>query len=236
MHGLDVMMEEIEQRQQFFDQFCAAWWTEYRLKGGQIYCANGCSGCCSLVVNCSLPEALRVAGALGRQHYTRLAEWAGTVLPLADQANNLKNWLSGYRQAGIRCPFLDESGSCSVYRVRPLSCRSLLATREPVWCTTDFSALSADQKQAFMAELDRSSVAFPTHYAATPQELGQELEEATLRQMESVYGFSMLGCLPWLVWAELQHGISSWLQEGRESVEKRLQDQGLLQTFLAVLT
>ncbi len=235
MHGLDWMMDELEQRQQFFDQFCAAWGTEYRFKGGQIHCANGCSGCCSLVVNCSLPEALRIIGALDTQHHARLAGWAATVLPLAEQASSLKSWLSGYRQAGMRCPFLDEGESCSVYRVRPLSCRSLLATREPVWCTTDFSVLSTDQKQTFMDALDRSAVAFPTHYAATPQELGQELEEATLRQMEAIYGFSMVGCLPWLVWAEVQYGISGWLKEGRESVAARLQEQGLSQQFLAVL-
>jgi hypothetical protein len=86
-----------------------------------------------------------------------------------------------------------------------------------------------------MASLDRSAVAFPTHYAATPQDIGRELEEATLRQMETVYTFSLIGSLPWLVWLELEHSLSSRLSEGSEAVQSYLASKKLTNPFLIVV-
>lgn len=211
---LSDLFEELQQRQLFLDQFCSAWSSEYRQRGGTVYCGKGCSGCCTLVVNCTLFEALPIAAACSASQQQQLQELAPRLKSTADSCGSLKEWLSAYRSQLGPCPFLAPDGSCSVYHVRPLSCRSLLATCSPDWCTTDFSSLSSEEKQSFMAGLDRSAVAFPTHYAATTQETGRELEEATLRQMESIYGFSLVGCLPWLVWLEQEHRISKLLAAG----------------------
>lgn len=228
------MLEELHQRQLILDQFCSAWSSEYRQRGGTVYCGTGCSGCCNLAVNCTLLEALPITAACSQQQQERLQELAPRLKVTADRCESLKEWLAAYRSLLGPCLFLSPEGTCSVYGVRPLSCRSLLSTCSPDWCTTDFSSLSSEEKQAFMAGLDRSAVAFPTHYAATTQEIGRELEEATLRQMESIYGFSLVGCLPWLVWLEQKHRISELLAAGEETVRRYLEQNDLTNRFLMV--
>jgi Fe-S-cluster containining protein len=233
---MTTLVNDIQQRQNCFDLLCAAWSSEYHQLGGKLYCGKGCSGCCSLVVNCTLPEAKLVAAALSPHQTEQLQRKVTLLKNTANKATNLKEWLSSYRQQVGPCPFLDQSGACGIYPIRPLSCRSLLATKEPHWCSTDFATLSSQEKQSFMESLDRSAVAFPTHYAATPQEIGRELEEAALRQMETVYGFALVGSLPWLVWLELEHAISKRLSDGRQAVQDYLEHQGLLNQFLVVIT
>lgn len=226
------VLEELHKRQVLLDQFCCAWSSEYRQRGGTVYCSKGCSGCCTLVVNCTLLEALPIAAVCLPQQEERLQELAPRLKTTADSCGSLKEWLAAYRSQLGPCPFLSSDGCCSVYEVRPLSCRSLLATCSPNWCTTDFGNLNSEEKQTFMECLDRSAVAFPTHYAATTQEIGRELEEATLRQMESAYGFSLVGCLPWLVWLEQEHRISTLLAAGEEAVSRYLTQHDLNNRFL----
>lgn len=233
---MNRLIPEVQQRQDCLDQLCASWTTEYRQRGGAIHCGKGCSGCCSLVVNCTFPEAVLIASALSSSQAEQVQSRAVVLQSIATQASSLKEWLSCYRQQAGSCPFLDQAGACGIYPVRPLSCRSLLATQAPHWCSTDFSALSSPEKQQFMESLDQSAVTFPTHYASTPQEIGRELEEATLRQMETVYDFAILGSLPWLVWLELEYGLSSRLPGGRQEVHNYLESQGLLNHFLVVIT
>lgn len=229
------LTDDVLQRQLFFGQLCTAWTTEYRQRGGAIHCGKGCSGCCSLVVNCSFPEAVLVANALNQQQLEQLQAQIPRIKKAAASSASLKEWLRGYRSEAGPCPFLDQSGACGVYQARPFSCRSLLATKEPGWCVADFASLGSQEKQAFMESLDRSAVAFPTHYAATPQEIGQELEEATLKQMETVYGFSIIGSLAWLVWLEIEHQLGSRLADGRDAVQDFLATEQLNNPFLIVL-
>jgi Fe-S-cluster containining protein len=177
-----------------------------------------------------------VAAALDQQQRTQLNAKISRIKQAADSSANLKEWLHAYRFKAGPCPFLDQTGACGVYRSRPLSCRSLLATKEPEWCVTDFASLDSNEKQAFMESLDRSAVAFPTHYGATPQEIGQELEEATLKQMETVYGFSIIGSFPWLVWLELEHQLSSRLAGGPDALQEYLRAKGVTNPFLIVLS
>ncbi len=228
-------LQEVRQRQLLLDQLCSAWSSEQRQRGAALYCAKGCSGCCSLAVNCTFPEAVLVASTLDSRQQERLRQRAPLLYRTASAAHDLKGWLTGYRSQAGPCPFLEEDGACGIYAVRPLSCRALLATKAPRWCTTDFSSLTPEEKQAFMASLDRSVAAFPTHYAATTQEIGRELEEATLRQMEGQYGFALVGLLPWLVWLECEQGLSSRLAEGAELLQEYLTDKGLDNPFLLAL-
>lgn len=235
MHA-NELTAAVQQKQLFLDQLNAAWTAEYRQRGGTIHCAKGCKGCCSLVVNCTAPEALAIAAVLTPLQRTRLYQQIPLLLTAATRASSLKEWLGAYRDQAGPCPFLDPDGSCGIYQVRPLSCRSLLSTKLPDWCTTDFSTLSAVDKQAFMEELDRSVVAFPTHYAATPQEIGQELESACLREMEATYGYSLLGNLPWLVWLTLEHRLAELLDFGASALQQRLSAAGLLNPYLLLIS
>lgn len=231
----DTRLEEVRQKQLFFDQFCDAWRSEYRLRGGTIHCDRGCSGCCSLVVNCTGPEAALVANRLTPAQMSRLQSQIPLIQACANRAVSLKEWLSSYRRQAGPCPFLEQDGSCGVYQIRPLSCRALLATQGPHWCTTDFATLTAAEKQLFIENLDRSAVAFPTHYAATMQEMGQELELAILSEMERHYGYSLLGNLPWLVWLIREHGAETLLATGAVPVQRLLTAQGGFSPYLTVI-
>ena len=230
------LTDDYRHKQQILEQLCNAWSSEYRQRGGTIYCRKGCAGCCSLAVNCSFPEAALIASQLRPDQAQRLTGQIPQIQQAARGADSLKVWLRSYRQTAGPCPFLEPDGSCGIYAARPLSCRSLLATAEPLWCTTDFSSLSSQEKQRFIESLDRSAVAFPTHYAATPQELGRELEEAALREMETVYGFSIVGLLPWLVWLEQTHHLSERMADGAEAVQAYLESQGLLNPYLVLIS
>ena len=91
-------------------------------RGVQVVCRAGCSLCCSLRVDVLAHEILLVAHYL-RANFSppmlsdlkaRLHAHAARVLPLTPFAHATQN---------IACPLLADDGRCSVYAVRPLSCR-----------------------------------------------------------------------------------------------------------------
>jgi Fe-S-cluster containining protein len=232
---MEQIVYGIKDKMDCFDQICTAWIGEYLQRGGTVYCGKGCGGCCSLVVNCTLPEALHVAAALNIQQIKRLSEKIQKIQLLAVDASNLKDWLLSYRQNSDGCPFLEKRDICGIYNIRPFSCRSLISTMKPDWCVTDFSSFSMEEKRNFIDLLDQSAVAFPTHYAATPQEIGEELEKVCLKQMETAYGFSISGSLPWLVWLELEYSLSAILLKGEEYLKEYLNSRNLLNQYLILI-
>ncbi len=232
---MEQIIHGVKEKMDCFDQICTAWIAEYHQRGGKVHCGKGCSGCCSLVVNCTLPEAVQIAAGLTVEQVKRLSEKIKIIQLLAAEANDMKEWLSSYRKHSGGCPFLKNRVICGIYNVRPFSCRSLLSTMNPDWCSTDFGTLSTEEKRNFMTSLDQSTVAFPTHYAATPQEIGQEMERVCLKQMEKAYGFSVSGTLPWLVWLELEHSISGILLKGEECLKEYLNSRNLLNQYLILI-
>ncbi len=231
-HPATTLLRETAERQQAFDQLLALWHQEYRAMGGTIFCGKGCQSCCMLAVNSTLSEAMLLLTHLDTTQRALVAERALKARELAMACHSLKEWLKCYREEMGGCPFLDEAGSCSVYSVRPLSCRSLLATREASWCATDFSTLSATDRYIFLAGLDRRAVAFPTHYAATPQEVGRELEEATMRAETTTHGASVLGLLLYLIWLEDVHSLSTRITTSVQDCIRYLEHHALLNPYL----
>jgi hypothetical protein len=168
--------------------------------GVHLWCRPGCGNCCSLAVNATFPEALVIDAALTSDQRTTLGTIAGKILGHARQGGDARSFLTGYRRAVGPCPFLDDTGNCSIYPVRPLACRALLATRPPDWCGVNLAELARCERDAFLASLDRRMVAFPTHYAAAPQELATAGERDLLGAMLGSTGVALSGTLPLLVW------------------------------------
>ena len=88
-------------------------------------CRPGCSRCCSLRVGVSAPEALVIADRLissgdaqDRMRIERLTQVAQVV-----EGFDLPEW--GRRKTA--CPLL-EAELCSLYSIRPISCRGLATT------------------------------------------------------------------------------------------------------------
>jgi len=233
--ALDQLLDLVKQQQAFLEMFVRSWVTEYRAGGGTIYCGKGCSNCCSLAVHTGFAEALAVAGHLDDEQERAVTAYALKLKDLVRGISELPDYLRLHRKEIAHCPLLDASGACSAYGVRPLSCRSLISTRESVWCGTDFSRLAPEERDAFLAGLDRNVVAFPSHYVAVLQESGQELEQAGAQAMRRQLGFSLYGNLGVLVHLIRRHGLAQSCLEGEEAVTRTLAQAGFAQPYLVTL-
>lgn len=91
-------------------------------------CKKGCSFCCYIQVDISLPEAELLAR---HKHDRGLVEAQATWS--ADAHEYAKHPL-----LARRCPFLDVSqGTCGVYKDRPLPCREHRSASPAILCDTD---------------------------------------------------------------------------------------------------
>lgn len=180
----------------------------------RLWCGPGCGNCCTLTVNCTLAEALAIASALTDPLRERLAAASQKIIAHARQCSDARGFLSGYRHAVGPCPFLDDGADCAIYAHRPLACRALLSTRPPDWCGVNLAELPGYERDAFLASLDRSVVAFPSHYAAAPQELATDIERGLVFAMIRFAGFGVTGNLPLLVWLIGQGGLDEGLAGG----------------------
>ena len=232
---LQKVMDETEKRQARFDGAVADWLNDYRRRGGLIYCGKGCRHCCNLAVNATYPEAVLVARAVGEGQLDKLRRHAARLAEIAAGAPDLVSYLRAHRANAGFCPFLGEDGACSVYAARPFSCRSLLATKESSWCGQDFAVLGAAERRVFMDGLDRSVVAFPMHYVAVTQELGQQYELESSRIMEDAVGFTLYGSLAYLVYLEKEHGLGEVVARGYVATLEMLRHKGLLSRFLVIM-
>jgi len=88
-------------------------------------CSKGCSWCCSHKVGVTVPELIAIVAHLRASPERlevarkRAAELAKNPLIFSD---------SEKPRARIPCALLNDDGSCGVYEVRPLPCRSWLST------------------------------------------------------------------------------------------------------------
>lgn len=211
------LLDMVEQQQVFLEMFVRSWVDDYRSSGGAIFCGKGCRNCCSLAVHTGFVEALAVARQLDEAQGRAVESYAVKLRDLLTGVTELREYLRLHRQTMGFCPLLTDAGGCGVYPVRPLSCRSLISTRESVWCGADFSQVSQAEREAFVAALDRKVVAFPSHYVAVLQESGKELEEAGAKNMRELLGFSLYGNLGVLVHLCRSHGLAEACLEGKSS-------------------
>ena len=229
------MNDDIHLQFTLFDLQVREWLAAYRSRGGRIFCRKGCSACCSLAVNCTLSEAQAIARTLSDAQAAAVRGHVARLVAHLTAAPDLKAWLRLHRTAIGRCPFLDADGACVIYAVRPFSCRALLATKESHWCGVDFAGLTAAEKEAFVASLDTTVVAFPMHYVATTQELARELEIRASRRMAERCGFSLYGNLPVLVQLERDHRLSELVAQGETATVRLLERTAVDHPFLVVL-
>lgn len=218
---MKTIIDEVRQQHAFFDLFAKGWIADYEALGKRTFCRRGCSGCCSLAVNCSFMDAVTLAPELSRAQEAAVAVHVERLQEIASEAVDIKSFLHLHRSRLGACPLLAEDGSCGIYFNRPLSCRSLHSTRESRWCTTNFAALDTAEKGAFMADLDRDVVAFPLHYVRVLQELGQELETACNRRMGETLGWYLYGSMPVLLFL-LRTFNAEWLCAQREEGIRRV--------------
>lgn len=223
------------QRQTELDIEIASWRTDLAATT-RIWCGPGCGNCCTLTVNTTFPEALALAMHLDENQRLLVGAASARVAAHARaNAGNVRTFLSGYRQAVGPCPFLDHEGNCTVYPLRPLACRALLATRPPQWCGINLATLPGLERNHFLESLDRSVVAFPTHYAAAPQEIAERIEQGLIFAMLRTHGFGVTGNLPVLVNLAGQAEFIVSIEEGPAALRTFLAEHDLAHPFLIQL-
>ena len=90
---------------------------------GSVACREGCDHCCYQSVGVTPPEALAIFAHLGATRSE--AELATLLLRVADARERTRTLSATERFSPEHpCVFL-ESGRCSIYEVRPLSCRGM---------------------------------------------------------------------------------------------------------------
>ena len=222
------------EQQALFDREIQAWIGSYTRGGGTIFCGKGCGNCCTLAVNCTFPEALRIARSLTTLQAERVRDHTARLMARMHGVADLKSYLRMHRQEIGSCPFLDDGGICGIYDERPFSCRALLSTKESRWCGLDFAGLSSEEKRDFVESLDRKVASFPLHYVAETQDRGQSLETGVAEEMFKRFGFSLYGDLPYLVHLEREHQLSRIIPQGYEVTLSFLDQNGLLNPFLVI--
>jgi Fe-S-cluster containining protein len=123
-------------------------------------CGNGCDHCCRHPVGITRAEAETILRAIEAMPATVREGLFARIAEAATEAAG-RPWLG---LSGMACPLLDD-GSCRVYSVRPLPCRSL--------GSTDRDACRRD------AEGERVPVPFDTHAHVAGLAVGRALDEAT---------------------------------------------------------
>jgi Fe-S-cluster containining protein len=100
--------------------------------GKHIACRAGCSTCCAVNVSVLFPEGVAIVDFLQRE---KGADELRRIRERLDELYREVRWLDDSERPFIRrsCAFLDEGGSCSIYPVRPLICRSVTST-DPERC------------------------------------------------------------------------------------------------------
>jgi Fe-S-cluster containining protein len=226
------LLQHLHQLHDFLDGCCREWLAGHAADGGKIFCCRGCHDCCSLAVNCTFGEALLIARTLTEAQRAAVQAHAGRLRAALGEVTGLKDYLKMHRRQIGFCPFLDGQGACGIYGSRPLSCRSLLSTREAKYCAADFSALPREEIRAFLDGLDRKVVAFPSHYVAYSQQLGRQLEAQAQTRMLAQFGFTLAGNLPFLLDLELRLRLSAVIPLGRSATAALLDEEGLLLPFV----
>lgn len=221
-----ALLAGAREQQQSMEHYCSLAIDDCISGGGCIHCVPGCSSCCTLAVNCTGPEALAIGKMLNEQQLHALDEYIYRFRHGIESVVDFKSYLSLHRSGLGNCPFLAE-GLCSIYSVRPVSCRSLLSTRESFWCGADFSLLDRETKDLFIQSLDRSRVAFPMHYLAATQQAGQFCEDQISIQMMHTFHLSLSGSMPALVYLFARCRLLEAVDEGVDAVMAVVRGSGL---------
>lgn len=93
----------------------------------EVECRKGCSFCCHLKVTATTLEVIRIAAVLGADRRSAVLSTAEAIAGLDDRQRLASK---------VPCPLLIE-GACSIYEVRPLTCRALLS-RSASLCERQF--------------------------------------------------------------------------------------------------
>lgn len=160
--SLNILAELQRALHEETDRALARAFAEAEARAGKPYaCHAGCSACCHQLVLCTAAEAMLIADQL--RATLSGPELEATRGKLAEQSNAAAG-LGFFEHARrkIPCAFLDRTGLCSIYPVRPMACRALKS----------FSVAACEQAPESPADLGRSRIPGCGPGLRTAQSLG----------------------------------------------------------------
>jgi Fe-S-cluster containining protein len=155
-------------------------------------CQKGCSYCCHVFVEVTIPEVLAIAHHIGETFTPQERE---VLLQSIDAAIKETEGMPREKRydARVPCPLLRD-GSCSVYDVRPLPCRSYHSF-DVETCKRDFAQPSARHTVDYnrIAIMVGASVASGMSVALTSERLDGRTIELARGLKVALEGPSLLG-------------------------------------------
>lgn len=133
---------------------------------GQPSCKPGCDACCTQVVWMELIEAVQIID----RYPDVVARARPTLETQAELVNGYpedpKLVAAAWWRARQRCAFLADDGRCSIYPVRPMTCRVHFVLSDPYYCGRDHRGPDPDASQAVtLLDVGGTRNAGPQHVA-----------------------------------------------------------------------
>ncbi|PLX92552.1 MAG: YkgJ family cysteine cluster protein [Desulfuromonas sp.] len=161
----------------------------------RLACQAGCGSCCRVNVTVLHPEAVNIA------HYLRETRSSAQLQALKRQMQRFCVMIEGLddeERIAVRqnCVFLDDGGSCSIYPVRPLLCRSITSTSAADCREAMAMQVFGESRPVLMNLMQKNlmNVAFQGLASAMEDTglsaHGQELTAAVLRALSESSGVS----------------------------------------------
>lgn len=150
-----------------------------------IACRAGCQHCCIVNVSVLPPEAERISRYL---QATRTDTELAKLVQVLEQLDRETRWLDDEERIMVKrsCAFLDASGSCSIYPVRPLLCRALTSINAES-CREAMTMVAFDENRPIIANLIQQQI-FETAFSSLASALEQQHRSSrSLRLAGSVY-------------------------------------------------
>ncbi len=149
-----------------------------------IDCHAGCAHCCIVNVAVLQPEAENVADyLLGNQNEEELLDLYQKLCKIDQETRMLDE--EERIMARIKCAFLDSTGSCSIYPVRPLLCRAVTST-DAAACKDALSMIALGEEIPILSNMLQKDI-FEIAFCSFGQVLReQEMEYRSQRLTSSV--------------------------------------------------
>ena len=149
-----------------------------------IDCRAGCAHCCIVNVAVLKPEAEHVTDfLLQTRSEAELLDLYQELSRLDRETRTLDE--EERIMARIKCAFLDSSGSCSIYPVRPLLCRSVTST-DAATCREALSMIALGEEIPIVANLVQKEI-FEIAFSSFGEALREcGMESRSLRLATSV--------------------------------------------------
>lgn len=197
-------------QQGMLEKDCAEWMAAlYRqleeelqtLDRSRIACAPGCASCCVVEVAVLMPEAIALV------RHLRQIETPAVGAAMKERVEALQRQIGGLNaqqrlQRQLSCAFLSAQGSCLVYPLRPLMCRSVTST-DPANCRAALTTAAAGEAPPVVMNLQQKQRCDRVFIALADAVRAQGLDDRSTSLNRAVYQL--------LQQPEL---AASWLQGG----------------------